>query len=87
MPEVSAGGHRIRLSTRLVVGIVVAAFALLFIAQNTRRTEVHILFWHADRAEWLWLLILFAAGFVAGSLFPWLHRPSKRDQAAPPPSE
>jgi uncharacterized integral membrane protein len=65
------------LSPRTIVAIVIGVVALIFIFQNTGDAQIHILFWHSNRPLWLWLLLLFAGGFVAGSIFPWFHRRQK----------
>ena len=71
MPEMTLKGHRVRASGRVIIGAVIAALAFILICQNTHDVQVHVLFWHADRPLWLWFLLLFAGGFVVGSLFPW----------------
>jgi uncharacterized integral membrane protein len=74
-----------QLSPRAWIMIVVAVLALIFIFQNTGDARVHVLFWDSKLPLWLWLLLLFASGFVVGSLFPWFRRRKKgsSDQAAP----
>jgi uncharacterized integral membrane protein len=79
--------RRIKLTPRLTVGIVIAVLALIFIFQNTNRTRVDLLFWHVDRPAWLWLLIVFAAGFIVGSIFPWFRRRARTKAVAPPDAE
>jgi uncharacterized integral membrane protein len=62
------------LSARAWITIVIAALALIFVFQNTENADIHVLFWESNRPVWFWLLLLFAAGFVVGSLFPWFRR-------------
>jgi uncharacterized integral membrane protein len=71
------------LSGRTIAIIVLAIVALIFVFQNTKDTRIHVLFWNSDLALWVWLLLLFAAGFVVGSLFPWFKR---RQKPAPDPT-
>jgi uncharacterized integral membrane protein len=66
-----------QLSTRTIVTIVIAVVALIFIFQNTQDSQVHLLFWDIHRPLWLWLLLVFAAGFLVGSMFPWFNRRRK----------
>lgn len=73
-PKGNEVGERWRPSPRLTAGIAVAALALAFILQNTGSIRVHLLFVHIDNPAWVWLLVLFAAGFVVGSVFPWFRR-------------
>ena len=74
----------------MIIGAVVTLLAVILICQNTHDVQVHVLFWHADRPLWLWFLLLFAARFVVGSLFPWgrlqRHRHPKEGAAAQPSS-
>jgi uncharacterized integral membrane protein len=87
MLELTVKDRRVKVSRRVIVGAVTAVLALVFIFQNTTDTRVHILFWRIDRPAWLLFLVLFAAGFVVGSLLPWFRRRSKDDRSTPRPSE
>jgi uncharacterized integral membrane protein len=66
-PEQPAGR---KVSAKLIVGIVLAILALIFIFQNTEKREVNFLFWDISAPTWLWLLIVFAAGVIVGLLVP-----------------
>lgn len=78
-PTGSEARRRFNLSPRMIAGIIIGVVALVFVFQNTGRTHIHFLVADAENPVWLWLLILFIAGFVVGSLFPWFHRRRKRD--------
>jgi uncharacterized integral membrane protein len=82
-PTGSKAGRRFDLSPRVIAGIVIGILALVFVLQNTGQTHIHLLFATIDNPAWLWLLILFVAGFVVGSIFPWFHRRRKRNQDSP----
>jgi uncharacterized integral membrane protein len=85
---VSKGLTRIRqLPRRTVVAIVIAVVALIFILQNTRNTQIHVLFWHSDLPLWLWLVLVVGAGFIVGSMYPWFHRRGKVTRAETPTTE
>jgi len=73
-----------RLSPRVIVAIIIAVLAVILITQNTHDAQVHLFFWHIDRPLWLMLLLLFAAGFIVGSIYPWFHRRQKRTPGSPP---
>jgi uncharacterized integral membrane protein len=62
---------------KVIGAAVVAVLALIFVFQNTDKGRVHFLFWTISMPAWIWLLIIFAAGVVVGSLFPWLRRRKK----------
>jgi uncharacterized integral membrane protein len=91
MPDVSVSSHSFHLTGRVIIGGVIAVLALVLIFQNTGDVQVHVLFWHSDHPLWIWLLVLFAAGFVVGSLFPWTwmqnRRHKKEHQPAAQPSQ
>ena len=63
----------------LVVGVLLIAVLVVFVAQNTESTEVTWLVF--DRAAPLWLVILIAAvaGAVLTEVIGWLMRRRRRD--------
>lgn len=63
-----------QLSPKLIGAIVIAVLALIFVFQNTARGQVRFLFWTVTAPAWAWLLVIFVAGLIVGSLFPWLRR-------------
>ena len=67
------------ISPKLIIGVVIGVVALIFVLQNTRSGRINLLFWHVTAPAWLWLIILFGAGVVVGSLFPWFRRKKKVD--------
>ncbi len=75
------------LSTRTIVISVIAVVAVIFIFQNTHESHVHLLFWQVNRPLWLWLLLVFAAGFLVGSLFPWFRRHPRSAPATDPTNQ
>jgi uncharacterized integral membrane protein len=81
-PTGSRPDRRFKLSPRLVIGAVIGVLALVFVLQNTGRMRVHILFTHIDNPLWVWLVVLFAAGFIVGSVFPWFRRRRKKTSDA-----
>jgi uncharacterized integral membrane protein len=79
-------GSPYEVTPRIIGAVVIGVLALIFIFQNTGRSRVHLLFWNSNRALWLWLLIVFAAGFVVGSIFPWFRRRVRRSSDETPSS-
>jgi uncharacterized integral membrane protein len=79
--------ERFKPTPKMVAGAIIGVLALVFILQNTGRIRVHLLFFHIDNPAWVWLLVLFAAGFVLGSIFPWFRRRAKRDTGSSPAAE
>jgi lipopolysaccharide assembly LapA-like protein len=74
-------------SPRIIVTIILVVLALVFILENSGKSDVRVLFWTVDWPLWLWTLLLFAGGFVVGSMFPWFHRratPGPNASSSPP---
>lgn len=63
---------------RTVVAVVLALLALTFVFQNTESKDVRFLFWSTSMPAWIWLLVVFAAGVVAGLLLPRFRRRARR---------
>jgi uncharacterized integral membrane protein len=70
-----------RPSPRVIVWSVLVALAVGFIAQNTRTDKISILFWDVRAPAWIWLVAVFAFGFVTGWLL-WQVRRSTADRGA-----
>jgi uncharacterized integral membrane protein len=62
------------LSPKGITAIVVGLLALVFALQNTGEKHVRFLVWSWSMPAWIWLVAIFAAGLVVGSIFPWLRR-------------
>jgi uncharacterized integral membrane protein len=67
------------LSPKAIVGLILGVLALIFVFQNADSGEVNVLFWDLKAPAWLWLLALFAIGFVVGSLNPWFRKNKRKD--------
>lgn len=74
MPEEKESG----LAPKTIAVGVIVVLAVVFILQNTAKGDIDFLFWTLSMPAWIWLLVMFGAGVIAGSLFPWL-RPRKKD--------
>jgi uncharacterized integral membrane protein len=66
-----------RLTRKQVIGGVIAIVALLFIFQNTATGDFNFLFFDFKAPRWLWLLGIFAAGFLTCWLWT-RHRAAAR---------
>ena len=58
-----------RPSPKLIIGAVIALFALVFVFQNTDRKTVSFLWMDFNAPAWMWLLVIFLAGAVVGYTF------------------
>lgn len=62
-----------RISPKVALAALAGVLALVFVFQNTAEGQVNFLFWDISMPAWIWLLVIFVAGAVVGSLFPWLR--------------
>lgn len=60
------------LNARTITAGIIVVLALIFIFSNTGTATLHFLGLHWGMPGWVWFITLFAAGVVAGSLWPWL---------------
>ena len=65
-------------SPKLILGLILVVLVLVFIFQNTAKSKVDIYFWDATAPRWVWMVVLFVAGLLVGSIFPWLRRRDHR---------
>lgn len=73
-PANSADSDKFQLSPKAITAIVVAVLSLIFIFQNTSKGTIKFGWWNITAPAWLWLIVLFAAGVVFGSIFPWFRK-------------
>lgn len=69
-PASSSGRNYI--NARTITAAIIVILALIFIFSNTATATLHFLGLHWGMPGWVWFLVLFAGGVVAGSLWPWL---------------
>ena len=60
------------ITPKRVAGLVIVVLAVVFVAQNTRKTRVRFIVPVVDTWVWLALLVALVLGFAAGALF--VHR-------------
>ncbi len=67
---------------RIVILLLVVAYAIAFVAQNTNRIPVDFVFWTA-KVRLIWeILLLLVIGLVGGILLSQLHRHRRRARLA-----
>ena len=67
-----------RVFTRLVLLLLVVAYAVAFVLENRKQVNVHFVFATA-RVSLIWLILLsIALGVVVGRLLPQLYRRRRR---------
>jgi uncharacterized integral membrane protein len=64
-------------NTRAIIAIIVAVGVLTFVFSNVAPATLRFLFMQFTMPAWAWFLVVLVAGFVIGSLFPWLRAKSK----------
>lgn len=60
--------------------IVIVVLLTIFAMQNTHAIVVNLLFWHPDFPLIIMILMLLAAGFVAGYLVGGIAQVKKKDK-------
>jgi uncharacterized integral membrane protein len=71
-----------RLYLRLILLILLAAYAIAFVLENRKSVSMHFVFVTAD-VSLVWLILLaLAVGFVVGVLLSQLERRRRRRRAA-----
>lgn len=73
-PTSDSSGTGRWLTPRMITGGVLALAALVFVFQNTEKATVNILTFDITAPGWMWMLLLFLAGIVVGSVSPWFRR-------------
>jgi uncharacterized integral membrane protein len=74
--------ERRRVSPKLVLALIVAGLAVILILQNTRDTQVNLLFWDVTAGLWTLLLGAVVLGMLLGWLLPKLRRGRRGDVEA-----
>jgi len=62
------------ITPKRVAGVVVVAVAIVFAAENTRRTRIRFIVPIVTTWVWLALLVALVLGFAAGALFAHRRR-------------
>jgi uncharacterized integral membrane protein len=63
-----------KVSPALIVGIIAAALIIIFIIQNSKEADVHILFWDGSMSIWIVIVISVALGIVLDRAIIWYMR-------------
>jgi uncharacterized integral membrane protein len=61
-------------SPKALTAVGIGVLAAVFVLQNTSQKHIRFLLWSWSMPAWIWLVVMFAAGVVVGSIFPWLRR-------------
>jgi uncharacterized integral membrane protein len=73
-------GEKKRISPALILWLIVAAIAVVFIAQNTRHSTVTFLAWDGDISIWVVIVIAIVLGVLLDRLGTWFMRRRRRQQ-------
>jgi uncharacterized integral membrane protein len=60
-----------KISGRLVAIVVVVALILVFVLQNTKRAEIHFLFFDLRAGTWFAILVAIVLGVLLDRAFLW----------------
>lgn len=78
-PPAEGAGRNGGVSPKLVIVIVLAVLALIFVFSNLGTATLHFLGFSFTAPGWIWFLLLLVVGVVIGSIFPWF-RPRKKSK-------
>lgn len=82
-PDQGAGGDWVKRregpSGKLVALGIVAVLLVIFVIQNTDKTDVDVLLWDAVLPTWLVIVIAAALGLVAGWILGRVGRKRRRE--------
>jgi uncharacterized integral membrane protein len=76
----SPQGEKSRISVAMIIWIVVAILAIVFIAQNARDAQVKFLFWDGTLSLWVVIVLTLIAGALLDRLVTWMWRRRKAKQ-------
>ena len=61
--------QRWRPTGRQIIAAIIVVVALLFIFQNTKTGDFHLLWFDFKAPVWFWMLVVFCGGVATGLLF------------------
>jgi len=70
-------GDKTRISPTMIIGVVAAVLALVFILQNTDSHPVTFLFWDNETSTWVVIVIALILGAVIDRVGTWAWRRRK----------
>jgi uncharacterized integral membrane protein len=63
-----------KISPALIIGLIVAALIIVFIIQNSKQANVHLLFWSGQWSIWIVIIISVALGVLLDRAIIWYMR-------------
>jgi len=75
-------GDKTRISAAMVIWIVIAVLAIVFIAQNTNDARVKFLFFDGTLSLWVVIVLTLLAGALLDRLVMWIMRRRKSKRHA-----
>jgi uncharacterized integral membrane protein len=67
-------GDKTKISPALIIWIVIAVLAVIFIVQNARDAQVRFLFWDGTLSLWIVIVITLLAGAALDRIVTWALR-------------
>lgn len=69
------------MSNKLIISLVLAGLAVIFVIQNVSVVEIRFLFWTFAMSRSLFMIFLLAIGIIVGWLLHsyYLHQTSRKD--------
>jgi uncharacterized integral membrane protein len=63
-----------KISPALIIGLIAAALIIIFIIQNSKQADIHILFWDGQWSIWIVIVISVALGVILDRAIIWYMR-------------
>jgi uncharacterized integral membrane protein len=67
-------GDKTKISPALIISLVIAVLAVIFIIQNARDAQVKFLFWDGTLSLWIVLLLTLIVGVLLDRVVTWALR-------------
>ena len=67
-------GDKTKISPALIISLIIAVLAVIFIIQNARDAQVKFLFWDGTLSLWIVLLLTLIVGVLLDRVVTWALR-------------
>jgi len=70
-------GDKTRISPALIIWVIIAVLAVIFVVQNARDAQVKFLFWDGKLSLWIVIVLTLIAGALLDRIVTWALRRRK----------
>ena len=65
----ASGPSGVNISPRMIIGVILAVLAVVFVFQNTDSAKLKIIFFTVEMPRWIAFLVLLVIGAIIGYIF------------------